>query len=90
MRTFNAVSFIVRMIYSVIHGLVPFLLLYFFVILVSMFAQRTLGLEFKPDPEEGDTAYTAGIGFLAYFFFVVRTSLGDFDVEPYAELPRAS
>jgi len=53
MRTWNSVSFIVRMIYSVIKGLTPFLVLYFFLILVSMFAMMTLGLEFKADEEEG-------------------------------------
>ena len=36
------------------------------------------------------TRHAISYGILAYFFFVVRTSLGDFDVEPYAELPRAS
>ena len=49
----------------------------------------TLGLRFKPEDGE-DTAYTAGIGYLAYFLFLFRTSLGDFDVDPYAELPLLS
>ena len=47
-----------------------------------------MGLHFHSDDEA--SAYTAGIGSLSYFFFLVRTSLGDFDVDPYAELPLLS
>lgn len=90
MRTYNNVSFLVRMLTIVFLSLTNFLTLYFFMILVFMFAHTALGLHFDTDEDRNDTAYTSGIGGLAYFFFILRTSLGDFDVDPYSELPLAS
>ena len=68
----------------------PFLLLFLEIIIVFVFIQYALGLKFEDDPDGEASAYTSGIGFLAYIFFMVRTSLGDFEVDPYAELPPLS
>ena len=90
MRPINSISFIVRMLISVVYALIPFLSLFLLLILVFVFAQKALGLTFEVDEDGNDTAYTSGIGGLAYFFFILRTSLGDFDVDSYSELPIAS
>lgn len=90
MRTWNSVSFIARMLISVFLSLTRFLMLFLLLILVFMFAQTALGLHFDPDENGQDTAYTSGIGGLAHFIFTLRTSLGDFDVDPYSDLPFAS
>ena len=86
----NNISFIIRMLVNVFMKLTPFLFLYFLMVTVFMFIQMTLGLRFTDDEDGNPTAYTAGIGNLAYFLFLVRTSLGDFEVDAYAELPLAS
>ena len=90
LRIRNNISFIVRMLATVMLKLIPFLGLFLSMILVFMFIQATLGLHFTGDDSDENSAYTSGIGFLAYFFFLVRTSLGDFDVDAYAELPLLS
>ena len=76
------------MLGTVMLKLIPFLFLFLAMIIVFMFIQVTLGLRF--DNEETDVAYNSGIGPLAYFFFLVRTSMGDFNVDGYASLPQLS
>lgn len=65
------------MLGNVMLKLLPFLFLFLSMIIVFMFIQMTLGLTFDTE----GSAYSADIGPLAYFLFLVRTSLGDFEVE---------
>ena len=77
------------MLWKVMSKLIPFLTLFLEIIIVFVFIQYALGLNFHLDEDGNDTPYTT-IGFLAYFFFIFRTSLGDFEVDPYSELPLLS
>lgn len=88
LRIRNDISFIARMLGTVMLKLTPFLFLFLSMIIVFMFIQITLGLHFHGDGD--NAAYASGIGPMAYFLFLVRTSLGDFEVEQYADLPLLS
>ena len=84
-RLSDNISFIVRMIIKVAFSIVPFLTLFVSLIIVFSFIVYTLGLNFSSQGPENNP-YEA-IGLFSYFFFLFRTSTGDFDVEMFQELP---
>lgn len=76
-------SFILRMIVTVSYTIMPFLELFMFLIVVFAFVVHTLGLRF--DSMDDENPYE-DISILSYFFFLFRTSMGDFEVEQFKEL----
>lgn len=77
-------NFIVQMIIKVSLTIIPFLTLFLSLIFLFMFIVYALGLSFES--MEDDNPYKS-IGTVGYFFFLFRTSMGDFDVDQFAELP---
>jgi len=86
-RINDNISFITRMIIKVTIAIVPFLTLFISLIIVFAFIMYALGLSFT---SMGDENPYRSIGFLGYWFFLFRTSTGDFDVDQFGELPLAS
>ena len=66
------------MLIKVIISIVPFLTIFIVVIAVFAFIVKAIGLGF--DSLGDDNPYKS-IGVLSYFFFLFRTSTGDFDVD---------
>ena len=77
-------NFIVQMIIKVSLTIIPFLTLFLSLIFLFMFIVYALGLSFES--MEDENPYKS-IGTVGYFFFLFRTSMGDFDVDQFAELP---
>ena len=86
MRINNNISFIVSMLYTVGKGLVPFISLFTGFIVLFSFIMMTLQL----DLGDGERNPYEGIGHVGYIIFIIRTSLGDFDVENFQDLPSKS
>eukprot|EP00353_Schmidingerella_taraikaensis_P012645 CAMPEP_0185586178 /NCGR_PEP_ID=MMETSP0434-20130131/42887_1 /TAXON_ID=626734 ORGANISM="Favella taraikaensis, Strain Fe Narragansett Bay" /NCGR_SAMPLE_ID=MMETSP0434 /ASSEMBLY_ACC=CAM_ASM_000379 /LENGTH=224 /DNA_ID=CAMNT_0028207093 /DNA_START=19 /DNA_END=693 /DNA_ORIENTATION=- len=76
-------NFIVRMIVNVSITITPFLTLFVSLIVLNMFIFYSLGLSFD---SMGDENPYKDIGSLSYFFFLFRTSMGDFEVDQFKEL----
>ena len=56
-------------------------------------AMFILGVDFAINRETGEAKEAnsyAGIGPLAHVFFIMRTSLGDFDLDQFKDLPAVS
>lgn len=92
-RINNEFSFIVKMIVRVGEELIPFLVLFLLFIIVFAMAMFILGVDFAVNRETGEAKEAnsyAGIGPLAHVFFIMRTSLGDFDLDQFKDLPTVS
>ena len=74
------------MLIKVTIAIVPFLFLFVCIICVFAFIVFALGLSFT---SMGDQNPYRSIGSLSFWFFLFRTSTGDFDVDQFAELPIA-
>lgn len=86
LRVFNNISFIIKMLRRVGEELMPFIILFISFIVVDSLVIMTLGFdqtELQNDPYQG--VYSIG-----YSLFMLRTSIGDFEVDPFSELPMAS
>ena len=87
LRIFNNISFIVKMLMRVISDLMPFLFLFSgFVLLFSLVVSA---LEIELENVENDP-YSGLYRWFAMVMFIFRTSLGDFDVDPFTNLPPAT
>ena len=92
-RINNEFSFIVKMIVRVGEELIPFLVLFLLFIIVFAMAMFILGVDFAADLEAGEAPEAnpyEGTGPAAYVFFIMRTSLGDFDLDQFKDLPTIS
>ena len=75
----NNISFIVKMLGEVTVALLPFLTLFIGSIIVFAFIMHTLNV----DLDQVEEMPYEGLGFAGYVIFIFRTSLGDFDVDPF-------
>ena len=87
LRIFNNISFIVKMLGRVISELVPFLGL--FVSFILLFSLVVNALEARLEDID-DTPYDGLTREASMAIFIFRTSLGDFDVDPFTNMPYAS
>ena len=74
------------MLFTVGKELVPFMILFISFIIVFSFVMMTLQLQLNDD----DRNPYEGIGFGGYVLFIFRTSLGDFEISNFQDLPEAS
>ena len=87
LRIFNNISFIVKMLMRVISDLIPFLGLFIgFIILFSLVVSA---LEIELENVENDP-YSGLPEWIGMTMFIFRTSLGDFDVDPFTNLTTAT
>lgn len=74
------------MLFRVSEELTPFLFL--FMICVGTFSVVVVALDMQRDNLEEDGDPYAGLGGIGYFMFVLRTSFGDFSVDPFKDMPK--
>ena len=86
LKIYNNISFIVKMLGEVARALFPFLLL--FVGFIFVFALIMVTLNVDLSDLEGNPYEE--LQFLGYILFIFRTSLGDFEVDPFKNLPTTS
>ena len=87
LRIFNNISFIVKMLHRVTVELIPFLGLY--IGFIFLFALVVSSLEIELDQVE-NMPYKGLPEWFGMAAFIFRTSLGDFDVDPFANLSNAT
>ena len=87
LRIFNNISFIVKMLHMVTVELIPFLGLY--IGFIFLFALVVSSLEIELDQVE-NMPYEGLPEWFGMAAFIFRTSLGDFDVDPFANLSNAT
>ena len=81
-RLFDNISFIIKMLKQVAQELLPFLFLFLSFIVVFALMIMTLGFEIdglEEDPYDG-------LGRVGFLMYVLRTSLGDFEVDTFKQL----
>jgi hypothetical protein len=86
-QLYEELSFLIKMMSVVIVELVPFFILFISLNGIFAFMMAILGVSLFPQGEESDYE---GLGALAvgYFFYVLRLTLGDFDVSTFQHLQR--
>lgn len=100
-RVFDQYSFIVKMLTRVFSDIAPFLNIFLAFIVVFASCLHTLNLNLDPAlPLEDYNMHTVpesesenpyfGLGLGMYPIYVLRTTLGDFDVDMYKDMPPAS
>ena len=87
LRIFNNISFIVKMLGRVVVELVPFLSL--FVGFIILFSLVVNALEIEVDDIENEP-YQGIPRWIGMNLFIFRTSLGDFDVDAFTNMPATS
>ena len=85
LRIYNNISFIIKMLFRVSEELTPFLFL--FMGFVGTFSFVVVALDMQRENLEEDGDPYAGLGGIGYFMFVLRTSFGDFSVDPFKDMP---
>lgn len=85
LRIYDNISFIIKMLGIVVLELLPFLIL--FIGFGGTFAVVITALDMDVTYLEEDRDPYSGLGGMAYFFFVLRTSFGDFAVDSFRHMP---
>ena len=83
LRIFNNISFIVKMLHLVTIELIPFLGLYIGFIFLFALVVSSLEIDLNSVENEPYKGLPDWFGMIAFIF---RTSLGDFDVDPFTSL----
>ena len=86
LRIYDNISFIIKMLFRVGEELTPFLFLFAGFVLTFSFVVVALDMDKEKLESTGDPY--EGMGGLSYFMFILRTSFGDFDVDPFKEMPK--
>lgn len=83
-RIFDNMSFIIRMLFKVVVALLPFLGL--FAGFLTAFTFVVVALKLDRDELENDGDPYEGLSGFGYALFILRTSLGDFSVDPFKSM----
>ena len=88
LRIYDNISFIIKMLFRVTKELGPFMFL--FTGFVTTFAFVAVSIDIDKNKLDSTGDPYDGLGGFSYFMFILRTSFGDFTVDPFKSLPTGS